>query len=1004
MTIPSSRIAQVIRDQEERKYHEEGALCEMAQKWMCNFPLARHEQDCVNRFTSSQLREFAKDRVDRTPNVGGLKILNESRRRRDSSTEEEKHRPKHPKHEQANFRKTVEIISANLNQIARSAEPEPSVGSRIPIQYDCQRPMLPKRLSASEVNLMMGRAADCPRAPPLTARPIEPLAGMKRVFGERADDSDDESEASFGSEPYVGPDLWIEYDERDPRKPIPIPGDHIIYNRENRIIRTRTKIFEFPLLDFIGKWNDSPFGSGNDVFAHHLGAHFHENNITIELPVSLVNELKAWWCHRKRDELLRAFDLSVAKCRTLTAVLAIDSESEAIANMYAPAVAFLESWDTQQNVSRVVSQSYIGFGLTYVKNRQALRTRRGKIVFGCSLAAIAVSSVVSVCAVRWIKGKFEAEETEVRPPFGPVRPWLWLCSWCFRAGAMFSAYTPKSLDLTRFGIEPNPGPGFDLVNCAVLPRPLQLKAGASIKLSEVGVRQKALERVDLELRGRQEQYGFDTKSYRPTGFASNRHNEREALYARVLADTVTPDTSLEKECLPWLRRNHRLLFHKMYNIEPVSDSEYLKRSNASPGVKRKLAVCFERLAREGIDIDTKLTRQQLYMFTKRSSFVKVENDLYTSPYGRKNKAPRLIQGATPEFICLVGPWIMAVQDLFKRRWSKKHFICFSSGLSAESAALFIDSGHGSWLEDDLGKFDSSIRQPWCEYEVWLCKQFGAKRAVLDLMRANIQTHGTTTHGWKYKCQGTRKSGDPYTSLMNSIINGLSHLFLYCKWTNKTVLEARLSLKMLVQGDDNLMRHTDVEQFDWQAGMAGLGFDSEAVYRSSRDLVEFCSSRLYSTSDGICFGPKPGRVLAKFGYVIDPPSHVSAESMMRGIALGLEKNVAFIPPLKVVVDRVLELTKGKKAWFSPKRFSSFAAQDEDTLPIQKIHGSTVETMLNLNLNYDWDYGKQKAFEDHVKSMNFGDTYDCIIELLLDKDTSGPQGIFGSGWVSQLPTAA
>jgi len=51
-----------------------------------------------------------------------------------------------------------------------------------------------------------------------------------------------------------------------------------------------------------------------------------------------------------------------------------------------------------------------------------------------------------------------------------------------------------------------------------------------------------------------------------------------------------------------------------------------------------------------------------------------------------------------------------------------------------------------------------------------------------------------------------------------------------------------------------------------------------------------------------------------GYVVNPPLDVSRESMMRGIALGLEKQCNFIPPLRVVVERVLYLTTGHKAWF------------------------------------------------------------------------------------------
>jgi len=342
---------------------------------------------------------------------------------------------------------------------------------------------------------------------------------------------------------------------------------------------------------------------------------------------------------------------------------------------------------------------------------------------------------------------------------------------------------------------------------------------------------------------------------------------------------------------------------------------------------------------------------------------------------------------------------MALQDLLKRRWSVKNFICFTSGVSAEKAAEHVVGGRGRWLEDDLGKFDSSIRRAWCEFEVWLCDRMGAPRAVLDLMTANINTHGSTQHGWRYKCDGTRKSGDPYTSLMNSIINGLSHLYLYCKWTNKTVDMARESLRMLVQGDDNCMRHAEQVSFPWREGMAGLGFDSEAIYRNHPYEVEFCSCRLYQVASGEwVFGPKPGRVLAKFGYIINPPANVSRESMMRGVALGLKKGCSFIPPINCVIERVLKLTEGYDAYFERKVFAPFA---DEPLKLKRYHSPCVEVMLNLNMNYHWDYGMQQVFAASVKKLDFGGELWNYGQLLYDRDTSGPQSIFGSWAPQQRP---
>jgi len=533
-----------------------------------------------------------------------------------------------------------------------------------------------------------------------------------------------------------------------------------------------------------------------------------------------------------------------------------------------------------------------------------------------------------------------------------------------------------------------------LLNCADLPAPKILKTRSSLIRDRVQVLPHLAKKNDYTCKGSVSQLAFSSGGYKPNGFASNAHNELQALRARVLKATPVPNESL-LACIDWAKKKHRHLFPNIHNVKSVPFAEYLLRSNASPSVKRVLQKTFDRLVLDGFDETSNLSKSKLYQWTKRSSFVKVENDLYSTVLGRKNKAPRLIQGAQPEFIVLVGPWIMALQDAIKGKWTTKSPLCFTSGVTAEAAGAYISDFDGEWLEDDIGSFDSSVDVQWCEYEVWLCTKFRAPKAVVDLIRANIHTHGKTHHGWKYKCEGTRKSGDPYTSLFNSVINGLCHLHLFCTWENVTVktVRAHKMIKMLLQGDDNLLRHPFGRRYPWVEGMRGLGFDSEAIYRDHYFEAEFCSSRLYKVDNGdYVFGPKPGRVLAKYGYVINPPPNVNSNSLLRGIALGLKRAVSFIPPLKSVTDRTLQLTEGNKAVYMQKRFSPF----DSSLPIKRVHNLSVDVYLSLNHHYDWDYSKQSSFVKTLDSASLGDELPYLSRLMLDRDTGGPQDIFGQ-WV-------
>jgi len=109
--------------------------------------------------------------------------------------------------------------------------------------------------------------------------------------------------------------------------------------------------------------------------------------------------------------------------------------------------------------------------------------------------------------------------------------------------------------------------------------------------------------------------------------------------------------------------------------------------------------------------------------------------------------------------------------------------------------------------------------------------------------------------------------------------------------------------------------------------------------------------------------------------------------MRGVAIGLKKNSYFLPPVKSVIDRILQLTEGHKAWFERRRFEAFSPSNDECF-------STVEVMSSLNAAYHWDYGKQRQFQVKLDSMQFGDGYSPITTLLLDRDCGGPQVIFGT----------
>jgi len=480
-------------------------------------------------------------------------------------------------------------------------------------------------------------------------------------------------------------------------------------------------------------------------------------------------------------------------------------------------------------------------------------------------------------------------------------------------------------------------------------------------------------------------WAFKTGEYSPTAFSNNKHNEKIAIEARVLGQTPKPQHFFVSDYRSFVLNNFRRLFPRMYNIPEWSFSDYIKSSNAQPSVKRLLTATNQILEDESIDCWSQLTPRELHDYTKRKAFIKVELDLYSSRAGFTEKAPRLIQGAQPQFTCLVGRWVSAVQAVLKRRWNVSFPILFSSGKTNLQLAKHIDKPNLVYVEDDFSKFDSTIHKYLLAVEVEIFKRFGCPKAVLALIRKNVNTRGVTLHGYKYKCEGTRKSGDPYTSLMNSITNALVHLYVYCRVHSITCEQALKEVRMLVQGDDNVFAYPSWRPpIDFAAEMLKLGLVAKPILHRDLNNVEFCSSRIVHTNQGPCFAPKPGRVLSKLGYFVSPPN-VHPHQLLRGVALGLMPGCQLVPPIKAVLDRILLITTGSTPVFPRGLFEDYKMTFS-----RNLKPDYYPTMLNLAQQYNWTLAMQSSLEMWLSSAFLGDSYPVELVLpLFDSDTGGPK---------------
>lgn len=518
------------------------------------------------------------------------------------------------------------------------------------------------------------------------------------------------------------------------------------------------------------------------------------------------------------------------------------------------------------------------------------------------------------------------------------------------------------------GVEPNPGPTKSYnhwtVKAPVIPGPF--KEGALLMPIESKKRIKFRELVKPKL--------FRSK-YDPIVYGQDATSQLSALTARVLKATPVPDPDTMNDFVGWAKSNFHV-FAKTSKITSKPFDKYIQDSNASPSVKQKLRRCKEVLDKYGIDENTRLKTRTCNKWTIREGFVKVENNIYRTPLGNNEKAARLIQAAKPEFICLVGPWIAALQEDFQRQFSKDTPFFWTCGADATEVAEYLRDFHGEVVEDDVSAWDASMCRALGELEVWVAQRFGAPKAVVRLMRANIFKRGYT-NDFYYEVDGIRASGDPYTAIFNMMINVLVHSYIYCKHTGKQAYELKKHVKMVVQGDDLTLRGTTMHQIPFKKHMLKLGFKADAIKRSSLEETEFCSC--FYISDGVNCGfvPKPGRFIAKLGFSINLPLNISDGAYVRGLALSMSFMFPKDPLIQALSAALMRLYPGSKLYLPPTLAHKMRGQvtvSLDSMWKSKYHMNNYDILRTIR----W-----------LEQAQIGDEWPQLFQLcVLDRDTSGP----------------
>lgn len=340
-----------------------------------------------------------------------------------------------------------------------------------------------------------------------------------------------------------------------------------------------------------------------------------------------------------------------------------------------------------------------------------------------------------------------------------------------------------------------------------------------------------------------------------------------------------------------------------------------------------------------------------------------KNELLPLSFGPfvADKSKRLIQGNHAPYNVVVGPAMLAASKALATTYDPASRVCYANGITSEQMGVWFaaalnrttpqwrnevttelipfDGVHGSHLANtqatikkqrlhcdlepdqiietlysekvccavfDFSNYDGSQHSLLTEVELEAYLAMGVDPYVVSIERDQSRRfRGGTPHGVFFSGTGRRKSGDPTTSVGNTLI-AMSFFSSVLRYGELQFGIKRESSWLIALGDDTLLVFHDERVLDlpwkWFADHLGMSIKIKFVTPARAD---FCSSLPYPAVDGLVFGPKLFRFLGKTGFSLcnslDWKAHIA------GVALGLDNNLGWVPIARHLFAKAKALT-------------------------------------------------------------------------------------------------
>jgi len=296
--------------------------------------------------------------------------------------------------------------------------------------------------------------------------------------------------------------------------------------------------------------------------------------------------------------------------------------------------------------------------------------------------------------------------------------------------------------------------------------------------------------------------------------------------------------------------------------------------------------------------------KDFYKFDRVKNMVKREVVL------DKPKKARCIQYyenmATQAFL---GPTISALQKAYTKwfyRRGGRVKITLASGLNQDELGKWMsecltDYPNAMFYERDGKSWDATMNRKHHEFKKW-CYRFADEKVLeaiedgFSVRGSGVYRKGNASTTLAYSLEGTTKSGHNDTTLGNSLINAAIAYEAMCN--------LGLEGDIIVAGDDLLIVvEGDFDQDALAKQESSFGIMPEYAKFSDYLDVSFISGIWFRNDENkFTFTPKPGRLMRKLFWTVNPPTKKNHDTYMKSIVVGVRSVVGDMP----VISKFLEI--------------------------------------------------------------------------------------------------